>query len=353
MIDEVPNTDPETLAVFDDIIDVRSPAEFHEDHIPGAINLPVLSDEERAEVGTIYKQESRFLARRVGAAHVARNVARHLEITLADKSAGYRPLLYCWRGGMRSNAMATILDQVGWRTGVLKGGYKSWRRSVVSGLRDSNAPLNVILLDGQTGTAKSEILGRLAALGVQTLDLESLAAHRGSVFGGLDTKKQPGQKFFESQLWHALRLIDHNRPILVEAESNRIGRCEVPQRLWQSMIAAPRIIVSSKAKNRADYLVGAYADITRNSDKINAAIDRLAPYQSKEQLTTWRELAAAEDYGALAASLMQDHYDPLYDRSRARRSDKTLAAFSLDSLDKTGIAAAAEKISGLIETAAP
>ena len=352
MIEEAPDAKAETLALYSEIIDVRSPAEFAEDHIPGAINLPVLSDAERAEVGTIYKQQSKFLARRVGAAHIARNVAQHLETALADKPADYRPLVYCWRGGMRSGAMATILSQIGWRTGVLKGGYKTWRRSVVEGLRDSNAPINVILLDGQTGTAKSEILGRLAAFGVQTLDLEALAAHRGSVFGALSAKAQPCQKYFESQLWNALRGFDRDRPILVEAESNRIGRCEVPQRLWQSMLAAPHIVVHSDAKTRANYLVHAYADISSDSGKIDAAIDRLAPYQSKEQIAVWRDLARTEEFVALAASLMSDHYDPLYDRSRSRRADKTLAEFSLDHLDIAGIEAAAEKIRSVVEQTA-
>lgn len=349
MIEEASDAEAKTLGLYDEIIDVRSPAEFAEDHLPGAVNLPVLSDAERAEIGTIYKQESKFRARRVGAAYIARNVAHHLETALASKPAAYRPLLYCWRGGMRSGGMATILAQVGWRTGVLKGGYKTWRRCVVGGLRDSDAPINIILLDGQTGTAKSEILGRLAALGVQTLDLEALAAHRGSVFGALSAKAQPCQKYFESQLWNALRAFDRDRPILVEAESNRIGRCELPQRLWQSMLTAPHIVVRSDAKTRADYLVHAYADITQDNVMINAAIDRLAPYQSKEQLAVWRDLASAREFVALAASLMRDHYDPLYDRSRARRADKTLAEFFLDRLDGTGIETAAEKIRRAVE----
>ena len=121
-IEIVQSPDPESLARFDQIIDARSPSEFALDHVPGAVNLPVLSDAERAEVGTIYVQESRFTARRVGAAYVARNVARHLQTALADKAGGFRPLVYCWRGGMRSNAMAVILSQVGWRTAVVAGG---------------------------------------------------------------------------------------------------------------------------------------------------------------------------------------------------------------------------------------
>ena len=184
MIETVSDISPETFSRFDAVIDVRSPSEFAKDHLPGAINLPVLNDAERAEVGTIYKQESRFKARRIGATHVARNVARHLETALKDRPNTFSPLIYCWRGGMRSNAMATIFAQVGWRCGVLEGGYKTWRRAVVAALRDNSEPLRIILLDGQTGTAKSEVLRAAANTGLQTLDLEALARHRGSVFGG-------------------------------------------------------------------------------------------------------------------------------------------------------------------------
>ena len=167
MIETVDTVDQDALALYGAIIDVRSPAEFAEDHIPGAINLPVLSNEERAEVGSIYVRDSRFRARRIGAAYVARNIARHLETALSDRDARFRPLIYCWRGGMRSNAMATILSQVGWRVGVLKGGYKTWRRAVVSALLEDGAPFNFVLIDGETGSAKTRIIQGLAHEGAQ------------------------------------------------------------------------------------------------------------------------------------------------------------------------------------------
>jgi len=190
------DAEPGTLAGFDVLVDVRSPAEFALDHIPGAINLPVLYDAERAEVGAIYVQESRFKARRVGGGYVARNVARHLETAMADWPASLRPLVYCWRGGMRSNAMAVILSQVGWRVGVLGGGYRTYRRRVVRRLYEEEALKNVVLLDGPTGSGKTEVLARLPAHGVQAVDLEALAAHRGSLFGGLPGRPQPSQKLF-------------------------------------------------------------------------------------------------------------------------------------------------------------
>lgn len=219
--------DRASLAKFDAIIDVRSPGEFAEDHVPGAENLPVLDDAERAQVGTIYVQESRFLARRIGAAHVARNIARHLETALADRPASFRPLIYCWRGGQRSNAMATILSQVGWPVSLLVGGYKTYRRVVQARLYDGEAALRFVLLDGHTGSAKTEILGRLAARGAKVLDLEGLAEHRGSLFGALAGRSQPSQKLFESRLIQALDRLDPGLPIIVEAESSKIGRAHV------------------------------------------------------------------------------------------------------------------------------
>ncbi|MEQ8934324.1 MAG: tRNA 2-selenouridine(34) synthase MnmH, partial [Amphiplicatus sp.] len=349
MIEPFEDLGPRTLALFDDIIDVRSPGEFAEDHLPGAINLPVLNDAERAEVGTIYVQRSRFLARRVGAAIVARNVASHLDGPLSDKPSGYRPLLYCWRGGMRSNAMATILSQIGWRVGVVTGGYRTWRRGVVGALRGEGAAFNLVLLDGQTGTAKSDILGRLAALGAQTLDLEALAAHRGSVFGALPRTAQPPQKLFESQLHIALSRFDPSRPVVVEAESARIGALVLPRNLWRSMLAARRIVLYADLEARARYLVEAYGDVTGEAGAILAAVNRLAPFHSKERLEEWREMAEAGRHGALAASLMRDHYDPLYDRGRKRRADAPVGAVTLAGFSDADLDAAASSVMALLE----
>lgn len=347
-IDPVDNIDPETLSRFDAIIDVRSSAEFAEDHIPGAVNLPVLSNEERAEVGTIYKQQSTFGARRIGAAYVSRNVARHLETFFAEQPPSSQFLLYCWRGGMRSGSMATILHQVGWRTSVLQGGYKTWRRAVVSGLRNDETPINAVLLDGQTGAAKSEVLNRVAALGAQTLDLENLATHRGSVFGAYVDAPQPTQKAFESQLWNEMTHLDLTKPVLVEAESNRIGRCEVPKRLWNSMRAAPVIVIEASTELRAKYLVNAYRDIVEDSDAILIALGRLAPFHAKATIESWEALADAGDFSQLAGALIREHYDPLYNRARKQRTHQPIAKIELTSLDDASLNAAAVEIKTLL-----
>ncbi|MEM9616496.1 MAG: tRNA 2-selenouridine(34) synthase MnmH [Pseudomonadota bacterium] len=349
-IEPVDNIAPETLSRFDAIIDVRSPAEFAEDHIPGAINLPVLSNEERAEVGTIYKQQSTFGARRIGAAYVSRNVAGHLEAFFTKQPPSSQFLVYCWRGGMRSGSMATIMSQVGWRTSVLQGGYKTWRRAVVSGLRNDETQVNIVLLDGQTGVAKSETLNRVAALGAQVLDLENLAAHRGSVFGAYVDAPQPTQKAFESQLWNEMACLDLTKPVLVEAESNRIGRCEVPKRLWNSMRAAPVIVIEANPELRTEYLVNTYRDIVEDSDAILIALGRLAPFHAKATIDCWKALANAGDFSQLAGALIRQHYDPLYDRARKQRSHQPIAKIKLASLDDASLDAAALEIKSFLSS---
>lgn len=316
---------------FDDIIDVRSPSEYAEDHIPGAINLPVLDDTERAEVGTIYTQDSPFRARKVGAALVAANAARHLQGALADKPGGWRPLVYCWRGGQRSGSFASILAQIGWRVELISGGYKAYRGLVASALYDTPFPCPVFLLAGNTGTAKTDLLHRLSLRGVQVLDLEGLAHHRGSLFGAM-AGGQPSQKGFESRLSHAIAALDPNRPVVVEAESSKVGNCRLPPELWKAMVTAPRLQVIAPVAARARYLVNAYADIIADSARLSAVIDRLRGAQSAEQVAAWQAMAAAGAFEDLAASLMTQHYDPRYGKHRARL-DHHVEAFETASLE--------------------
>ena len=341
-IDAIENVSPDCLAKFDDIIDVRSPREFDEDHIPSAINLPVLNDEERATIGTTYVQGSRFHARRHGAAHVTRNISAHLERALADKPARYRPLIYCWRGGMRSGAMATILAAIGWRVSVLKDGYRAWRRNVVCGLRENSTPFNVILVDGQTGTAKTALLNKMAELGLQTLDLEGAANHRGSVFGGIANQTQPSQKMFESRIWHRLANFDLDQPIFVEAESSLIGRRSIPSRLLQSMRIARRIEIVAAPDIRAEYLVETYRELLESDVGLQCAIGRLKPFHTKATIESWLSMAKERNFVDLARALTEQHYDPLYNRQRKRRCDKpieliTLADLTGETLHRTAV----------------
>ena len=334
---------------FDDIIDVRAPAEWAEDHLPGAISLPVLDDAERAQVGTIYKQVSPFTARKVGAALVAKNASLHLQGPLADKPGGWRPLVYCWRGGQRSGSFATILAQIGWRVETLAGGYKAWRGLVVEALYEQPFPSPVVVLDGNTGTAKTDILTMLPGLGVQVLDLEGLARHRGSLFGAMPGG-QPAQRGFEGALALAMAGLDPARVVVVEAESSKVGNCRLPAGLWKAMVAAPRVAIVAPLAVRAAYLARAYGDVSADSMRLSGLIDLLRPMHAAEVIAGWHALAAATEFEALAGDLMQAHYDPRYERHRARmvRPGVEIAVDDLGADALPGIAAqVAAALSGL------
>ena len=246
---------------FHTLIDARSPAEYALDHIPGAINCPVLDDDERRIVGTIYKQQGAFEARRVGGAMVAANLARHLRTQFADQPASWKPLIYCWRGGMRSGSMVTWLRLVGWDAQQLAGGYKSWRRHVIDRLAELAPQLPLRVICGPTGSAKTRVLQALAARGAQVLDLEACARHRGSVLGAWPGVAQPSQTAFETALLHALEPLDLQRTIYVEAESSKIGRLAVPQPLVQHLRASPCIEVAASQPARLDFLLRDYANL--------------------------------------------------------------------------------------------
>ena len=343
-IEILQTADAASLARFDAILDVRSPAEFAEDHVPGAINLPVLTDAERAEVGTIYVRESRFRARKIGAAYIARNVAHHLETALIDQPGWFAPLVYCWRGGQRSSAMATILSQVGWRTTLLAGGYKTYRREVTARLYDSDLPLRIVLLDGNTGSGKTEVLQLLATRGEQVIDLEGLAGHRGSLFGGFVGQGQPSQKMFESRLLGALAALDPARVVFIEAESSKVGERMVPPALWQAMSGAPRIELVAPAQARAAYLVRAYRDIVEDRAALDATLARLPTPPSRKRLEAWRALADAGAFEDLALALMELHYDPAYRRSSRKDARPRLGTIELARLDEADLQAAADQV---------
>ncbi|MGB8621727.1 MAG: tRNA 2-selenouridine(34) synthase MnmH [Paracoccaceae bacterium] len=333
---------------FDEVIDVRSPAEYAEDHIPGAISLPVLSDEERARVGTIYTQQSPFLARKMGAALVARNAAHHLETALADKPRGYRPLVYCWRGGQRSGAFSLILRQVGWQAETIEGGYRSYRGLVQSALYEAPWPAPVVVLDGNTGTAKTELLHLLAAEGVQVIDLEGLANHRGSLFGAMEGG-QPAQKGFETELAFAACGLDPSRPVLVEGESSKIGHINLPPGLWAAMKAAPRLVLQAPLAARAAYLARAYDDVTENRARLDTTLKALGPQHPKERIEEWLAMAAEGAFERLAQSLMAEHYDPRYEKQRARFDHLPSCVFPLDALDEAALAAAAPALARAVD----
>jgi len=333
---------------FDSLIDVRSPAEFAEDHIPGAVNMPALSNEERAVVGTIYVQQNAFTAKKLGAVMVARNAATAIEAHMQDRDGAWRPLVYCWRGGQRSGSFTTILRQIGWRADTIEGGYQTFRRLVHRDLYDRDLPHRLILLDGNTGTAKTALLGRLDRLGAQTLDLEGMANHRGSLLGGF-SDGQPAQKTFEARVACALARLDPARPVIVEAESSKVGQINLPPKLWASMRTSPRIEVAAPIAARAEFLTRAYADVIAQPDDLRAKLQPLRHHRGHETVDRWEALLDAGDHVALAEALMRDHYDPAYAKSRAVHTPHVLGTVTAERLDEDGLARAAAEIAALMQ----
>jgi len=303
---------------FDTIIDARSPAEFALDHIPGAINCPVLDDDERRIVGTLYKQSGAFEARRVGGAMVAANLARHLRERFSEQPANWKPLVYCWRGGMRSGSMVTWLQLVGWNAQMLAGGYKSFRHHVLAQIEALSPQLKLQVICGATGTAKTRVLQELAARGEQVLDLEQCANHKGSLLGGLPGVAQPSQKGFETLIASVLESLDITRTLYIEGEGARIGRLSVPLPLIAQMRAAPCIEVEATPEARLAYLLRDYAYLGDDGAALAIQIGMLKELQGKETVERWQQWAQAGELAPLFAELMALHYDPHYQRSLAR-----------------------------------
>ena len=325
----------EQIGGFDAVIDARAPAEFAEDHLPGAVSMPVLDDEQRARVGTMYKQVSAFEAKKLGAALVARNIADHIERHLLDKPKAWRPLVYCWRGGQRSGAFSHVLREIGWDAQRLQGGYKAWRRHVVEHLAQLPGAFGFRVVSGATGSGKSRLLEALAARGGQVLHLERLAAHKGSVLGELPGEAQPSQKAFESRLLGELSALDPKRPVFVEAESRKIGRLQVPDALLAAIRAAPALRLEATLPARVAFLLRDYDYAVADPAWLVERIGHLGGLHSRDTLERWRALAAARDFHALVEELLTRHYDPLYERSQAKnyRSFETAARYATERLD--------------------
>jgi tRNA 2-selenouridine synthase len=312
---------------FDEVIDVRSPAEYAEDHLPGARNCPVLDDAERAEIGTLYKQVSPFDARRRGAALVARNIARHLESAFAGRDRAWRPLVYCWRGGKRSGAMTHVLREVGWQAAQLEGGYKAFRRAVVAALETLPRAFRYVVLCGATGSAKSRVLEALAARGAQVLDLERLACHRGSVLGGLPDTPQPAQKRFETLVWDRLRRMDPAEPVFVEAESKKIGQLQVPDALLATMRAAECARIEAPLEARVAFLIEEYRHFLADPAALKAQLDCLTGLYGRDVVAGWQARADRQDWTGLVAELLTAHYDPAYRGSTIRNYARLAEAY--------------------------
>ena len=306
------------LAEFDALVDVRSESEFAEDRLPGAVNWPVLDDEERRLVGTEYSQLSPFDARKRGAALVAGNIARHVQTQVMAHPRHWRPLVYCWRGGQRSGALALVLDQIGFNVHVLEGGYRGFRRAVIAELETLPARLDFRVVCGRTGSAKSRLLQALAAAGEPVLDLEALACHRGSVLGPLPGQPQPSQKAFETRLWQALRGFDPAHAVWAEGESRTIGRLRIPEPLLLRLRAAPCVQVQMPLAARVDFLLHDYAHFVDDVESFCARLDALREVRGAAVVEHWQAEARAGRVAAVVEALLTQHYDPIYQRSMQR-----------------------------------
>lgn len=308
----------EALAAHPDRLDARSPSEFADDHLPGAISVPVLDDEERARIGTLHAEAGAFEAKRTGAALVARRIADIVESVARDKPRHWSPLVYCWRGGKRSGALCHVLREIGFPAVQLKGGYRAWRRHVIDGLATLPARHSLRVVCGVTGSGKSRLLRELADAGAQVLDLEALAKHRGSLLGDLPADPQPSQRAFETALHEALAAADPARPLWIESESRKIGSLQVPDALLDRMRAAPCVRVDLATADRVALLKDEYAHFLADPASLAAKLAFLEPLHGRAVVARWQALALAGDFDALVADLLERHYDPAYTRAMSK-----------------------------------
>jgi len=323
---------------FDAIIDVRSPAEFALDHIPGSINYPVLNNEERAQIGTLYKQVSPFAAKKLGAAIVSRNIAQHLEQSMLDHPREWRPLIYCWRGGERSGAFTHVLNRIGWKAMQLEGGYQGFRRIVIDDLDLAAKQFQFQVICGMTGTGKTRILHELQSLGAQVLDLEGLAIHRGSVLGNEPDSEQPSQKGFETALWNALQSLDPSKPVFIESESKKVGGVHIPDALMETIRNGLCIELRSSLPTRVSWLLHEYHHFLENTAQFKEKLGLLTTRYGKVQIAEWFNQIDAGDFNPLVTDLLVKHYDPAYQSSIVRNFPKYRADFFTELLDDGDIA---------------
>ena len=336
------------LRRFDTIIDARSPSEYAEDHLPDAVNAPSLDDAERAEVGTLYKERGAFEAKRVGAPLVARNIARHIAERFADKPRTWKPLVYCWRGGGRSGSLVHVLRQVGWDAQRLEGGYKAFRRQVVTDLEAMPARFDFRVICGATGSGKSRLLEALEREGAQVLDLEMLAAHRGSVLGELPNASQPTQKSFETAIWTRLSGFEPTRPVFVESESKKVGNLRVPEALIARMRASPCIRLEATTDVRVALLMEDYAHFVADPAALAKRLALLQDLHGTERIAEWQAHLAANAWQPLVRDLLESHYDPAYRKSLFRnyRGAQDAPAVAVTDITPHGFRALARSLIG-------
>lgn len=303
------------LSSFNTVIDARSESEYAEDHLPGASNWPVLNDKERALIGTEYKQVSPFDARKHGASLAATNIARLIQAQVMDKPRSWQPLVYCWRGGQRSGSLSLVLSEIGFQVTVLEGGYREFRRAVLTELQALPDQLHFRVLCGRTGSAKSRLLRELGEQGAQILDLEGMACHRGSVLGLEPGQPQPSQKAFDSRLWQALRQLDPTKPVYTEGESRLIGRLRLPQELMDRIRAATVLQVQMSLPARVNFLLQDYVHFVHDAESLCRRLDALVDLRGRATVQHWQQQARSNQWAEMVGELLSTHYDPSYLKS--------------------------------------
>lgn len=303
------------------VIDVRSPCEHVSENIPGSINIPLLLDDERATVGTTYKREGELTARRQALSIVAPKIPELVDSIISLKRQGHALVIHCWRGGLRSEAVASFLSVVGVDCFRLTGGYKAWRRQVVDDFEVDRYSFNTVVLDGLTGVGKTELLSALAERGEKIIDLERLANHRGSVFGGIGLGQQPTQKNFEAALWAELRQMNSDINVFMEAESRKIGRLAVPTFLLSRIKQSPRILIEGSIKARCKRIVRDYGgklDVDQaEAERFVTVLKTLQPLRErvgKQRVEELSDVFARRDFNLFAKMILTEYYDPLYSR---------------------------------------
>lgn len=330
----------------DEIIDVRSPDEYEHDHIPRAINLPVLNNEERKLVGWTYKNESSFTAKRIGASLVAKNIANHIETRLSEKPENWSPIIYCWRGGKRSGSMSLVFRQIGWDAKQLIGGYKSFRRHVITNTNTLVCSFHFVVICGLTGTAKTDLLSAIKRQGGQTLDLEGIAQHRGSVLGFDPDAEQPTQKKFETEIWYELQKLDQNKPIFIESESKKIGDLRIPEPLINKFRLGFCINITAGVDTRSEYLKKNYAHLIHNPGTLITQLDKLRARHGNSGVELWLDLISKGHWDEFIRDLLEKHYDVSYKKSMQKNftSFPTAPNYHLNTTSHDALSSLADEI---------
>lgn len=305
------------------VVDVRTPLEYAEDHLPGAVNVPLLTNEERVEIGTIHKQQGPQPARKRGLELTAHRFPAMVE-TITTIAAGRPILVYCWRGGLRSKTVCTILELVGHKPLQLEGGYKSYRNMVVASFEDFKPPAPLVVLHGLTGIGKTTFLLRLNPAQCTVIDLEGLACHRGSAFGSLGLSQTLSQKRFETLLWDAFRKADPPKPIILEGESRRIGKISLPGNLYEVMQQSLKVWCNASIETRVKRLIEEYG-LPEYRDGMAAALDRIRKKLGGDKHAEIAGYLERWEMESFMKALISDYYDKVYYKIRHWQEDVSVS----------------------------